>query len=357
VGEDDPLFSSGASFLLRPLGGGEPLPAEYDPEDRALRFLVGEIGQGEELGFSVEPDEGGPRAESIFSFEQREDRFDLFRAGALCLSYHFGAQAIKPYVNPLNGPDGRSVLRESLPPGTGKDHPWQRGITLMHGSVNGVDCWNEIPGEPHGRTVQDSIRAVTTPVSASLHSRNTWRDSEGRPLMTDARTFRVFSSPGWPLALDIRITLEASHGDVRLGSTKEAGFLAIRLDPALSGESGGLIENCYGARGELECWGQPAHWVDCSGGASEKRVGVAVFDHPRNLRYPARWHVRAYGLLAPNVWHWDAPFAIREGGSLAFRWRLVVHEGDADHAGVRDLFLDWEPGHAVLEQEKGAQKP
>jgi hypothetical protein len=83
---------------------------------------------------------------------------------------------------------------------------------------------------------------------------------------------------------------------------------------------------------------------------------VAVFDHPQNLRYPARWHVRAYGLLAPNVWHWDAPLAIREGGSLAFRWRLVVHEGDADHAGVRDLFLDWEPGPDVIEQEKGAEQ-
>ncbi len=350
VREDDPLFSGGTSFLLRPAGGGEPLHAEYDPADRALRFLVASIGQGQELGFSVEPDEDGSRAESVFRFAQTADRVDLFRANEPCLSYHFGPGVTKPYLNPLNGPDGRSVLRESLPPGTDKDHPWQRGITLMHGSVNGVDCWNEAPEEPYGRTVQDSILAAATPVSASLHSRNTWLDSTGKPLMTDARTFRVFSSPGWPLTMDIRLVLEASYGEVLMGSTKEAGFLAIRLDPALSAKSGGLIESCYGAKGELECWGRPAHWVDCSGGG-DRRVGVAVFDHPRNLRYPARWHVRAYGLLAPNVWHWDAPLRIKEGGSLVFQWRVVVHGGDADRAGIRDLFLDWEPGPAILERE------
>ncbi len=323
-----------------------------------MRFIVGAIGQDEELGFSLEPEEGGARAGGLYRFEQRADRFDLFRADALCLSYHFGEGARKPYLNPLNGPDGRSVLREALPPGTDKDHPWQRGITLMHGSVNGVDCWNETPGEPYGRTMQESIRAVTTTVSASLHSRNVWLDFKGKPLMTDTRTIRVFSSPDWPLTLDIRLTVEASQGDVLLGSTKEAGFLAIRLDPALCEKNGGFIENCYGARGELECWGRPAHWMDCSGGAGDRRVGVAVFDHPQNLRYPARWHVRAYGLLAPNVWNWDAPVTIKAGGSLAFRWRIIVHEGDADQAGVRDFFLDWEPGPVAVavEQEKGAQQ-
>ena len=30
------------------------------------------------------------------------------------------------------------------------------------------------------------------------------------------------------------------------------------------------------------------------------------------------------------------------GESLAFRWRLIVHDGDAAAAGIADLFLDYE---------------
>jgi 7-carboxy-7-deazaguanine synthase len=60
------------------------------------------------------------------------------------------------------------------------------------------------------------------------------------------------------------------------------------------------IENSAGGVGEKECWGKPAAWCDYSGPVEGQTVGIAVMDHPGNLRSPVRWHVRDYGLLTTN---------------------------------------------------------
>ena len=44
-----------------------------------------------------------------------------------------------------------------------------------------------------------------------------------------------------------------------------------------------------------------AEWIDYYGpDASGRTVGIAMFDHPNNLRFPVHWHARTYGLLAAN---------------------------------------------------------
>ena len=53
-------------------------------------------------------------------------------------------------------------------------------------------------------------------------------------------------------------------------------------------------------------WGKRADWVDYYGNVAGEIVGIAIFDHPKNLRHPTYWHARSYGLLAAN------PFGLRE---------------------------------------------
>ena len=58
-----------------------------------------------------------------------------------------------------------------------------------------------------------------------------------------------------------------------------------------------------------------------------------MFQHPSSFRYPARWHVRDYGLLAVNPFGSqgfdktlpDATFTLPRGKSLHLRYRIVVH--------------------------------
>jgi hypothetical protein len=66
-------------------------------------------------------------------------------------------------------------------------------------------------------------------------------------------------------------------------------------------------------------------------------VGIAIFDHPKNLRHPTYWHARHYGLLAAHPFglrefthdrHQDGSYTIAAGGSLKLRYRVLIHHGD-----------------------------
>ena len=76
----------------------------------------------------------------------------------------------------------------------------------------------------------------------------------------------------------------------------------------------------------------------------DETAGFAVFDHPENFRYPTTWHVRGYGLFAPNRWMFKPDHHLSEGEEMAVRWRVVIHTGDTESAGIADRFLDYVDG-------------
>jgi hypothetical protein len=67
-------------------------------------------------------------------------------------------------------------------------------------------------------------------------------------------------------------------------------------------------------------------------------------DHPSNFRSPVHWHVRDYGLMTTNCFG-DSTFAgeekghrgnytLKNGQSLTFRYRVLLHRGGAAEGGV-----------------------
>lgn len=73
-------------------------------------------------------------------------------------------------------------------------------------------------------------------------------------------------------------------------------------------------------------------------------VGIAIFDHPDNLRHPTYWHVRDYGLFAANPFgiHDFVPgtpkgtgdYLLKRGESLTLRYRLCLHRGRTEEANI-----------------------
>jgi len=66
--------------------------------------------------------------------------------------------------------------------------------------------------------------------------------------------------------------------------------------------------------------------------------GICLMDHLDNPRHPTHWHVRDYGLMTANCFglhdftadptnRWD--LVIPAGGACTWRYRVLVHEGDA----------------------------
>jgi hypothetical protein len=144
----------------------------------------------------------------------------------------------------------------------------------------------------------------------------------------------VFRGDDRTRTVDCEFTLKATHGPIAIGDTKEGTF-GIRLGKDLSAPLGHMI-NSHGSKGEAEIWGKPADWVNYYGTISGHKVGIAVFDHPKSFRHPTTWHARGYGLLAANPFalreftkdpQKDGSWTIVEGGSLTFRYRVLIYDG------------------------------
>ena len=277
---------------------------------------------------------------------------DVTIGGRAFTTYYFDPAAAKPYFFPLRSAHGTVVTR-GFPmtrdiAGEDHDEPHQRAMYFAHGDINGFDYWGEAefprwsdhPASTFGRTVfrtLDEIRGgpeggrlratfdLVTPAGAIAEETQTY-DFGGD---TESRT------------VDCEFTIRASQGPVTMGDTKE-GLFAIRVVKALDSPPGRMV-NANGASGEKGIWGKRADWVDYYGRVGNEEVGIAVFDHPQNLRAPTYWHARAYGLFAAN------PFGVRQftgdrrqngrytipaGDALVFRYRVFIHRGDPVRAQV-----------------------
>ncbi len=321
---------------------GSTLLTERDPAAPVYHTVLPAMEAGRAVVFKAESLEEGEAAVGI-ACTQGEDRVEIELGGSPFMTFHHGRAYPKPVINPILTPGGVNMLREPMPAYSEGEHPWQRGLTLMQGAINGVDCWNERDEKGFGRTAQDHMEVHRGPVSLTIASDNTWYEGD-RPLMADHRSYRLFDTSRDRAVLDIALTLKAVHGPVTMGDTKEAGFLGLRVNPSMNANAGGQMRNAYGAMDEAGCWSNPSHWMDYYGPVGEETAGFAIFDHPENFRYPTTWHVRGYGLFAPNCWMFKPDHQLPENGSMTFRWRVVIHTGDTEAADIANRFLDYVDG-------------
>ena len=339
--------------VLRLTGsGGSTLFAERDPLKAIYHAIlpsmeVGEISTWDAAAAEDAAAEDAADKDTVprcgIEHVCREDRVEVSLGESPFMTFHHGAGYPKPFINPILTPGGVNMLREPLPAYSEGEHPWQRGLTLMQGAINGVDCWGEFDRPGFGRTVQDEMSIHQGPLSLIIATGNTWYEGE-RPLMSDRRWYRLFDTGRDAVVLDVVFTLVTNHGPVTIGSTKEGGFLSIRVNPSMNASGDGRMRNVYGADDETGCWSRRAHWMDYCGPVGDETAGFAVFDHPDNLRYPTAWHVRGYGLFAANCWMvWDDHHCAADT-ETTFRWRVVIHAGDTHEAAVADRYLDYVDG-------------
>jgi hypothetical protein len=266
----------------------------------------------------------------------------------------------KPILYPIIGPHGITMTRnwpmKKDVPGEAHDHPHQKSMWFAHSPVNGVNFWEESPNS--GRVVQTKlIRAEGGKDQAVIETANDWQDAKGKTLLSDTRLIN-FSQIEGSRVIDCRIELHASNGPVTFGDSKEGG-MAIRTRPELQltndpkqsvTTAKGQAVNSEGVRG-AKVWGKRADWIDYWAEVEGKTIGVAIFDHPENLRHPTWWHAREYGLISANPFgihdfETDKPaktgnLTIPEGESITLRYRFVFHEGDPERAKISELYRQY----------------
>lgn len=303
-----------------------------------LHWLIEELDAQETMIYTVDLNDSKQKDElGKVEIVEKENQFDILIDREIATSYVTDPALAKPYLGPINGPNGQSYTRLDFET---TEHPHHRSVWLGIGDVNGVDAWNERPD--YGKQKLDHILEKTAgTVFARISSEAEWTNFKGRSLMRDQRTFTVYNTPACARMIDISFTLRADYGRVELGATKEAGPLGIRVAETMSVDHGGTIVNAYGSIGEEECWGKSAPWCDYFGKVGEDLLGIATFEDPKTNEFPTYWHIRNYGLIAPNNLYFRGGQLLNKGESLTYNYRIYFHKGTTQEALVADRYHDF----------------
>ncbi len=311
----------------------------------------------------------GPRVVLTREF----DRVRVDIDGELFTRYVFADGASRPYCYPLLARDGTSLTRDfpmKETPGEDIDHPWHRSLWFAHSMMNGVDFWNEGTGDiarspkEKGRSEHMTLLETTSGPVGVIRARNRWIGPDLKLILTDERTLRFRPGPDGNF-LDFEITLQAlPDKPLHLGDNKD-GTMATRLAQWMTmphqvakketGGSGHIVTST--GKRDADAWGKRAAWCDYYAERGGKTYGVAIFDHPQNLRHPTWWMARNYGLFGANPFGWHdyepefandphkGDYTIPAGGSLTLRYRLYFHTGDEKTAKLAERYSEYAAGN------------
>jgi hypothetical protein len=275
--------------------------------------------------------------------------------------YVAGPDVTKPYLWPLRAATGTYVTREwpmekveeeaaiAKP-----DHQHQKGLWFAHDTVNKLDFWNNEASYKtpnRGKMVLDGpVQVKSGKESGTITATFDWTDLAGHKVLTETRVMTFYADKDLR-RFDVDVTL-APVETVTFGDGKD-GVLGIRMRPVLQEDKGtGHISNADGLEGEKQLWGKPSNWCDYSGDIKGEKVGIAILDNPANPRHPVRWHARGYGLFAANPFGVSAldktqpksDLTVEPGQKLRFRYRIIIHPGDAKAANIAGLWDQYTAG-------------
>ncbi len=324
----------GKGYALALEGGRTlPLAAKLSGENAEMTFILDWLGAGEEIS-----------GEIIAAENTKKMHITADGKGILILCgdkpvtrYYTAADIPKPHLGHFRDEYGTEITR--IDPDI-KEHPHHRALWISHGDVNGVDTWNENPDHGYIRN-QDIRDKFESDVYTSFTAENLWTDHSGAPLCTETTNFKIYATPARYTVIDLEICLSATHGDVTLGATKEAGPLAVRMAEDLRVVVSGTMESAEGGINEGEIWMKRSAWVDYSGTKNGRKMGIAIFDNAENELFPTYWHARNYGLMAVNNFYRGGPRKIPAGQSKSWRFRVVAHSGSTNDADIKGKYLDY----------------
>ena len=361
-----PELTEGRTARLYEAESGNEVPCQAEPGQ--LAFLLLDLPRDSVRHYRVSLEEGkaGAPAGGVTVADKAGEALEIAIGGTFFTRYNYHSKWTRPFFHPVIGPGGKRVTR-SWPmeegvegPDESHDHPHHTGIYVAHGEVNDVNHWGV--GPKAGRQVHREFGRITSgPVFAEIREQLDWVSPQGEGMLAERRTLTIYQLPGEERLIDVTTSLEARHGPITFGDTKEAGLLSVRVASSMEGTRGaGLIENAFGGRREAETWGKPAPWCHYSGPVDGVIEGIGVFDHPANPRYPTNWHVRDYGLFSANPFGYhdyfpgterDGSLTLPAGETVTFRDRVYLHRGDAATGKTQDRWADFvlPPAVGVLE--------
>jgi hypothetical protein len=256
----------------------------------------------------------------------------------------------RAYIYPVFTPAGMPVTAEAP-----VDHPHHQSITV------GTDYFDlyggptdKVPGANYNFYMDENYRgrapgkilsrSIDSTEVAENHLRLVqglewlgppeFANPDGALLAGEKRTIDIYPGDVANI-IDIRSRLVPIKGDIIIGRTVH-GYFVIRMADGLRPVDGGTLIDSAGRTGAARIRGQLADWVDCSGNATRgHKAGVALFPDPAFWDIP--WHLSDWGFMMVNPFQIEAR-RVSKGDAVESFVRIVAHDGDANEAGVAELY-------------------
>jgi len=320
----------------------------YYPQSPAIRELgiyhpgAEDVSKLERTAVPKEPKLG---------WRQTDDTLALLNHGRVVWQHNHRKSEGKPYFHPVSLIDG-TELTWLRPP----DHPWHRALWFSWKFIDRLNYWEEDrkTGHSQGRTELVKIEAkAASDHSARIEMTLSYHPPDKPAVLTEKRLIAI-SAPGKEgrYHLDWQSTFVAADADVVLDRTPIKGQKGGKGHGGYAGLSARLprdtsdwqVVDSEGRR-DTKAHGQKARWLDFSAETESGPAGVAILDHPQNLRHPSPWYVTMstgvpFGYFSPAVLFRE-PHTLRAGQSLALRYRVLIHPGRVDRAHLDGEWKDF----------------
>lgn len=314
------------------------LVAVWDRQRPAVPIKVWPGDISWQLGF--EPAEQAKRDE--VQIKETADALEITVSGKPFVTYRYNTKdpdLPRPYFHPVLGPSGKTITQLGEIPGKKEAHFHHTALWIAHQNFAAKGqpaCDNWQMNKNCTRIEHVKFEAVESgPLAARFIEKLNWLNHKGdKALLAETRTVTLPKRPAESRILDIDIRLTAPDVAVTFNKTPYH-LLAVRVLNAMLPGKGGVILNSEGQKNPGD--GAPAKWIDISGKLDDELQGVALFNHPDNVRQPTPCLNFASQTIGLSPSHKE-PLTIEPGKEVRFRYRVLVHAGGVDEAKVGDEY-------------------
>lgn len=276
----------------------------------------------------------------------REDKttVSVLRGEQPLMRYRHTDVPMKPYVDQLFTPAGVQVLRDSP-----SDHKHHHALMFAL-AADGVDFWAEFP-QSGLQKQRDIFKLVDETTSAGVLRSGfvaqldwTGPGSDKTILRERREVCALDKVDSGATLIEWQTRLEAPPGKDKVTLTGEHYFgLGMRF---LKSMDGGRFFYADDKAGEIVRGDErltPTKWCAYTSKADGKPVTVAVFDYPKNIRFPAKMFtmMTPFPYLAATENVWKQPIVVEANKPLDLRYAVAVWDGEVGKTTVEKTYQSW----------------